>query len=508
MPRSRTRPSIVFDVNAPINTNQVTNTVDDVAPTSAVVALPAVTRTESLTRWGGRGSDNAGGSGVAFFDVYVSVDGGPFELWQEGTDQTSAVYAGRIRASVRVLQRGDGLRGEPEAAASGAQASTAIPTIARDGLFDLRGVRSGLRRPAHRRPPHRRGRRHHARPGAGQGDRRQEGRAPLRPCLRAARRGAVARRGRSFRPARPGVRGAFARGTIGEFDVDLVREFFQGLVNHAGDHACISTPCAATTPTIRPRRCSRPSAARCAWPSRPIRAPAAFHRPRAVSDPDHERRRGRRLRHGQPALGGQGHRARRAAARASSSRPIRPRSAAADRVVVPGQGAMPDCMRELAARGLREAVIAAAARQALPRHLHRPADAVRAQRGRRRRRASASCPAGCAAFPPPKPSAKGLKVPHMGWNEVIQAEAHPLWQGIADGARFYFVHSYYVEPAEPVRDRRLDRSTASPLPAPWPALTSSPSSSIRKRAPRRACNSSATSCAGSPDPIQPFRAIR
>jgi len=42
-----------------------------------------------------------------------------------------------------------------------------------------------------------------------------------------------------------------------------------------------------------------------------------------------------------------------------------------------------------------------------------------------------------------------LKVPHMGWNEVQQAEQHPLWQGIADGTRFYFVHSYYVEPESP-----------------------------------------------------------
>jgi glutamine amidotransferase len=42
-----------------------------------------------------------------------------------------------------------------------------------------------------------------------------------------------------------------------------------------------------------------------------------------------------------------------------------------------------------------------------------------------------------------------LKVPHMGWNEVRQAEPHPLWDGIADGTRFYFVHSYYVEPAAP-----------------------------------------------------------
>jgi glutamine amidotransferase len=42
-----------------------------------------------------------------------------------------------------------------------------------------------------------------------------------------------------------------------------------------------------------------------------------------------------------------------------------------------------------------------------------------------------------------------LKVPHMGWNEVRQAEAHPLWKDISDGSRFYFVHSYYVEPAAP-----------------------------------------------------------
>ena len=42
-----------------------------------------------------------------------------------------------------------------------------------------------------------------------------------------------------------------------------------------------------------------------------------------------------------------------------------------------------------------------------------------------------------------------LKVPHMGWNEVHQAESHALWDGIADGSRFYFVHSYYAEAAEP-----------------------------------------------------------
>ena len=43
----------------------------------------------------------------------------------------------------------------------------------------------------------------------------------------------------------------------------------------------------------------------------------------------------------------------------------------------------------------------------------------------------------------------GFKVPHMGWNEVWQQGPHALWRGIPDGARFYFVHSYFCDPAEP-----------------------------------------------------------
>ncbi len=42
-----------------------------------------------------------------------------------------------------------------------------------------------------------------------------------------------------------------------------------------------------------------------------------------------------------------------------------------------------------------------------------------------------------------------LKVPHMGWNRVFQKNDHPLWAGITDGSRFYFVHSYYVENLDP-----------------------------------------------------------
>jgi glutamine amidotransferase len=44
--------------------------------------------------------------------------------------------------------------------------------------------------------------------------------------------------------------------------------------------------------------------------------------------------------------------------------------------------------------------------------------------------------------------APGLKIPHMGWNQVLQSRPHALWQGIADASRFYFVHSYYPAPAD------------------------------------------------------------
>ncbi len=122
--------------------------------------------------------------------------------------------------------------------------------------------------------------------------------------------------------------------------------------------------------------------------------------------------------------------------------------AAAERVVVPGQGAMPDCMRELEARGLRQAVIDAAAskpflgicigQQMLFEHSEEgDVPGLGILRGRVKR------------FPADRmhlPDGQKLKVPHMGWNEVKQAGPHPLWNGIADGARFYFVHSYYVAP--------------------------------------------------------------
>jgi len=125
--------------------------------------------------------------------------------------------------------------------------------------------------------------------------------------------------------------------------------------------------------------------------------------------------------------------------------------AAADRVVFPGQGAMRDAMRELTDRGLvpvlHEAIAAkpflgiCLGLQALFEHSEEGDCAgLGILPGRVRR------------FAPPASAHSGgerFKVPHMGWNTVSQAVAHPLWRGIADDSRFYFVHSYFVEPTDP-----------------------------------------------------------
>ena len=121
----------------------------------------------------------------------------------------------------------------------------------------------------------------------------------------------------------------------------------------------------------------------------------------------------------------------------------------ADRVVFPGQGAMPDCMRSLRDSGLGDAVAQAAAGKPFlglcigQQMLFEGSDegdtpGLGVVMGRVR------------GFPrTAERAAAGFKVPHMGWNEVWQLQPHALWRGIADGSRFYFVHSYYCDPAEP-----------------------------------------------------------
>jgi glutamine amidotransferase len=117
----------------------------------------------------------------------------------------------------------------------------------------------------------------------------------------------------------------------------------------------------------------------------------------------------------------------------------------AERVLLPGQGAMLDCMRHLRQSGLQANVLAAASNKPLlgicvgeqmlfERSEEGPADCLGLFAGEVRR------------FEPELTTERGLKVPHMGWNRVFQRQPHPLWDGIADGAHFYFVHSYRVCP--------------------------------------------------------------
>ncbi|MES2785057.1 MAG: imidazole glycerol phosphate synthase subunit HisH [Pseudomonadota bacterium] len=123
---------------------------------------------------------------------------------------------------------------------------------------------------------------------------------------------------------------------------------------------------------------------------------------------------------------------------------------AAERVVLPGQGAMPDCMRELHDSGLKESVLEAAANKPLmgvcvgmqmmlDRSHEGPTDGLGLIHGevlkfelQGRLQADGS----------------RFKVPQMGWNQVYQALPHPIWAGVPDASYFYFVHSFYARPSD------------------------------------------------------------
>jgi glutamine amidotransferase len=123
---------------------------------------------------------------------------------------------------------------------------------------------------------------------------------------------------------------------------------------------------------------------------------------------------------------------------------------AAERLVVPGQGAMPDCMRQLAASGARDAVIEATRAK--------PFLGICIGLQMLFERGEEGDAAGLGLLPGrvPRFALPGLKIPHIGWNEVLQQRSHPLWSGIADRSRFYFVHSYYPAP----RDAALTAATS------------------------------------------------
>lgn len=123
---------------------------------------------------------------------------------------------------------------------------------------------------------------------------------------------------------------------------------------------------------------------------------------------------------------------------------------AADRVVFPGVGAIRDCMAALTERALvpvlREL---AGAKPMLGICLGMQALLETSEEN-----GGTPClgllPGRVLHFPENLADADGthLKIPHMGWNRVHQTEPHPLWDGIAQDSRFYFVHSYYAQPAE------------------------------------------------------------
>ena len=125
--------------------------------------------------------------------------------------------------------------------------------------------------------------------------------------------------------------------------------------------------------------------------------------------------------------------------------------ARADRVVFPGVGAMPDCIRELELRGLRQAVLdAAQSKPFLGICLGMQALFEFSEEGNAA--GLGILPGRVRLFPPEAmhdTNGQRLKVPHIGWNQVHHAISHPLWKGIENGERFYFVHSYYVEAGNP-----------------------------------------------------------
>lgn len=123
---------------------------------------------------------------------------------------------------------------------------------------------------------------------------------------------------------------------------------------------------------------------------------------------------------------------------------------AAGRVILPGQGAIRDCMRELRDSGLLEAVLHAAA--------HKPLLGVCVGMQMLLDASEEQDTPGLGLVPGRvkrfrlegrvQPDGSRYKVPQMGWNQVFQAVPHPMWDGVPDGAWFYFVHSFYAAPSE------------------------------------------------------------
>ena len=119
----------------------------------------------------------------------------------------------------------------------------------------------------------------------------------------------------------------------------------------------------------------------------------------------------------------------------------------AGRVVFPGVGAIRDCMAELQRTGLDEVVV----ETARSKPLLGVCLGMQALLTHSEENDGTDClgliPGEVVRFPPAmEEKGERLKIPHMGWNRVEQTAPHPMWHGITDGSRFYFVHSYYASP--------------------------------------------------------------
>ena len=125
--------------------------------------------------------------------------------------------------------------------------------------------------------------------------------------------------------------------------------------------------------------------------------------------------------------------------------------AAADKVVFPGQGAARDCMLAIDEHGLRETILYAAQNKPFLGICMGMQVLVHFSEENDGTDCLGFYPGEVRYFGNPLVDEKGerLKVPHMGWNQVSQTRAHPLWNSIDDNSRFYFVHSYYLETESP-----------------------------------------------------------
>lgn len=121
----------------------------------------------------------------------------------------------------------------------------------------------------------------------------------------------------------------------------------------------------------------------------------------------------------------------------------------ADRIVLPGQGAMRDCMTSLRESGAEEAVLRAAKTRPVMGVCVGEQMLFDASEENGGTLGLGLLPGKVVRFQlDGKLQADGsrFKVPQMGWNRVKQSRAHPLWDGVDDGSYFYFVHSYYAVP--------------------------------------------------------------